>query len=117
MTKYQKRISGPLLDRIDIHVEVPEVDYEKLSSDRVGESSASIRERVQAAREWQRVHFDGSEIVYNSDMRVAEVRKFCKLDEAGDNLVRAADEPIKSISARVPSSVEASTHDCRFGWE
>ena len=50
VTKYQKRISGPMLDRIDIHVEVPEVDYEKLSSDRVGESSASIRERVQAAR-------------------------------------------------------------------
>ena len=50
MTKYQKRISGPMLDRIDIHIEVPRVDYEKLSSDRLGESSVSIRERVQAAR-------------------------------------------------------------------
>jgi magnesium chelatase family protein len=53
VTRYQKRISGPLLDRIDIHIEVPRVDREKLSSDRLGESSASIRERVQAARERQ----------------------------------------------------------------
>jgi len=79
-----------LLDRIDIHIEVPEVDYEKLSDDRMGESSASICERVQAAREWQGVRFEGSDIVCNSDMRVAEVRQFCKLDEAGDNLVHQA---------------------------
>jgi magnesium chelatase family protein len=99
VTKYQKRISGPLLDRIDIHVEVPEVDYEKLSSDRVGESSASIRRRVQAARERQRVRFEGTDIVCNSDMRVAEVRQFCKLDEAGDSLVRQAMSQL-NLSAR-----------------
>jgi magnesium chelatase family protein len=99
VTKYQKRISGPLLDRIDIHVEVPEVDYEKLSSDRVGESSASIRERVQVARERQRIRFEGSNIVCNSDMRVAEVRQFCKLDEAGDSLVRQAMSQL-NLSAR-----------------
>jgi len=51
VTKYQKRISGPLLDRIDIHIEVPRVDYEKLSGDRMGESSEAIRARVQAARD------------------------------------------------------------------
>jgi predicted ATPase with chaperone activity len=50
VTKYQKRISGPLLDRIDIHIEVPRVDYEKLSNNWVGESSASIKKRVQVAR-------------------------------------------------------------------
>ena len=99
VTKYQKRISGPMLDRIDIHIEVPRVDYEKLSSDRLGESSTSIRERVQAARERQRVRFEGSDIVCNSDMRVAEVRKFCKLDEAGDSLVRAAMSQL-NLSAR-----------------
>jgi len=49
--RYQKRISGPLLDRIDIHIEVPRVDYDKLSSDRLGESSADIRKRVEAARQ------------------------------------------------------------------
>ena len=99
MTKYQKRISGPTLDRIDIHVEVPRVDYEKLSSDRLGESSASIQERVQAARERQRIRLEGSDIVCNSDMRVAEVRQFCKLDEAGDSLVRQAMSQL-NLSAR-----------------
>jgi magnesium chelatase family protein len=113
VTKYQKRISGPMLDRIDIHIEVPRVDYEKLSSDRLGETSASIRERVQAARERQRVRFGvrslptsaqsqetlQSTITCNSDMRVAEVRQFCKLDEAGDNLVRAAMSQL-NLSAR-----------------
>jgi magnesium chelatase family protein len=99
VTKYQKRISGPLLDRIDIHVEVPEVDYEKLSSDRVGESSASIRERVQSARERRRVRFEGTDVVCNSDMRVAEVRQLCKLDEAGDGLVRAEMSQL-NLSAR-----------------
>ena len=99
VTKYQKRISGPMLDRIDIHVEAPRVDYETLSSDRLGESSASIRERVQAARERQRDRFEGTDIVCNSDMRVAEVRQFCKLNEAGDNLVRQAMSQL-NLSAR-----------------
>ena len=99
VTKYQKRISGPMLDRIDIHVEVPRVDYEKLSSDRLGESSTSIQERVQAARERQKTRFEGTDIFCNSDMRVAEVRQFCKLDEAGDNLVRQAMSQL-NLSAR-----------------
>ncbi|GAB4417934.1 MAG: YifB family Mg chelatase-like AAA ATPase [Anaerolineales bacterium] len=99
VTKYQKRISGPMLDRIDIHIEVPRVDYEKLSSDRLGESSASIRERVQAARERQRIRFEGLEVVSNSDMRVGEVRQFCKLDEEGERLMRSAMSQLQ-LSAR-----------------
>ena len=58
VTKYQKRISGPLLDRIDIHIEVPRVEYEKLSDDRLGEPSAAIQARVEAARQRQRERFD-----------------------------------------------------------
>ena len=100
VTKYQKRISGPMLDRIDIHIEVPHVDYEKLSSDRLGEPSAAIRARVQAARDIQKGRFTQSTgIVCNADMRVAEVRKFCKLDEAGERLVRAAMSQL-NLSAR-----------------
>ena len=102
VTKYQKRISGPLLDHIDIHTEVPRVDYQKLSSDRLGESSETIRNRVQAARDIQRRRFskDGSSgIICNADMRVAEVRQFCKLDEAGESLIRAAMGQMK-LSAR-----------------
>lgn len=107
VTKYQKRISGPMLDRIDIHIEVPRVDYAKLSSDRLGEPSADIRQRVQAARQRQLERFNSqsqetlhsSGIVCNADMRVAEVRQFCKLDETGDNLIRAAMSQL-NLSAR-----------------
>jgi magnesium chelatase family protein len=83
--KYQKRISGPMLDRIDIHIEVPRVDYEKLSGDRVGESSASIRARVQVARNIQQLRFTNyqSDIICNADMRVGEIRQFCKLQDEG----------------------------------
>ena len=91
VTKYQKKISGPLLDRIDIHIEVPRVEYAKLSGDRMGESSETIRARVQSARDMQHHRFTNpdsrisksgsSEIVCNADMLVGEVRKFCKLDE------------------------------------
>ena len=88
-----------MLDRIDIHIEVPRVDYDKLSSDRLGEPSAAIRERVQTARQRQLERFALSGIICNADMRVAEVRKFCKLDETGDNLVRAAMSQL-NLSAR-----------------
>lgn len=95
VTKYQKRISGPMLDRIDIHIEVPRVDYEKLSTDRMGESSETIRKRVQAARDVQQARFSKTDshsplITCNADMRLAEIRQFCKLDEAGENLIRTA---------------------------
>jgi len=72
--------------RIDIHIEVPRVDYEKLSGDRVGESSGTIRARVQAARDIQNKRFSNhgsSDIVCNADMRVGEIRQFCKLQDEG----------------------------------
>ena len=113
ITRYQKRISGPLLDRIDIHIEVPRVDYEKLSDDRLGEPSAAIQQRVEAARQRQRERYrtntDDAEvesgrqkegamhlesaahtITSNADMRPAEVRQYCQLDEAGASLMRSA---------------------------
>ena len=74
---------------MDIHIEVPRVNYEKLSSDRLGESSADIRARVESARARQRLRFaEAVNVVSNSDMRVAEVRQFCKLDESSESLVR-----------------------------
>jgi len=99
VSKYQRRISGPLLDRIDIHIEVPRVDYEKLSERRVGESSAQVRARVEAARQRQRARLDGSEVVCNSDMRPAEVRKFCDLNDACRSLMKAAMNQL-NLSAR-----------------
>ncbi len=101
VTKYRKRISGPLLDRIDIHIEVPRVDYEKLSSERVGESSATIRARVHAARDIQRkrISSSSSDIICNADMRVGEIRQFCKILDAGQSLMRAAMNQL-NLSAR-----------------
>ena len=102
VTKYQKRISGPLLDRIDIHIEVPRVDYEKLSGDRVGESSETIRARVQAARDIQNKRFsngDSKDIICNADMRVGQIRQFCKLDDQNQSLMRSAMTQL-NLSAR-----------------
>ena len=75
VTRYQKRISGPLLDRIDIHVEVPRVEYEKLSDDRLGEPSAAVRTRVETAR------FESTKLLANADMGPGEVRDLCRLDD------------------------------------
>ncbi len=99
VTRYQKRISGPLLDRIDIHVEVPRVDYQKLTDERRGEPSAAIRARVERAREIQRRRFAGTPLTANAEMGPAELRQFCPLDEAGRSLLRAAMQQLQ-MSAR-----------------
>jgi magnesium chelatase family protein len=99
VSRYQKRISGPLLDRIDIHIEVPRVEYEKLSDDRLGEPSAAIRARVEAARARQRQRFQGSRLLTNADMGPGEVREHCRLDGAGKSLLRAAMQQLH-MSAR-----------------
>jgi magnesium chelatase family protein len=115
ITRYQKRISGPLLDRIDIHIEVPQVAYDKLSSQRLGETSAAIQMRVEAARLRQRQRFEptfttnpgttnpgegpNNLITCNSDMRPAEVRQFCQLDESGRALMKTAMNQLQ-LSAR-----------------
>ncbi len=95
ITTYQKRISGPLLDRIDIHVQVPRVDYDKLSDQRYGEPSEVIRARVEAARQIQRLRFQqggqaAAGILCNADMRTADLREYCALDDVSQNLMRAA---------------------------
>lgn len=77
--KYQKRLSGPLLDRIDLHIDVPRLSYEKMSEDPKAESSSKIRERVNRARNVQRARLSGART--NSEMNVMEIRKFCKLGQ------------------------------------
>jgi magnesium chelatase family protein len=90
VARYQKRISGPLIDRIDIHVEVPRVNYDKLASERQGEPSSAVRERVTAARVRQSERFKHTRLLTNADMGPAEVRRFCQLDGAGQRLMQAA---------------------------
>ena len=101
VSRYQKRISGPLLDRIDIFVEVPRVDYEKLSSDAVGETSEAVRGRVEGARHVQSTRFQGTRFICNAEMTPTEVREFCQahLDEQAQSLLRLAMAQL-ALSAR-----------------
>lgn len=100
--RYQQRISGPLMDRIDIHVDVPRVPFQKLADLAEGESSATIRGRVEAARQVQEARFASlgkANLLVNGDMGPAEVQRFCQLDEDGRNLMRAAMQQM-NLSAR-----------------
>lgn len=99
VTRYQKRISGPLLDRIDIHVDVPRVDFEKLSSDRTGEASMGVRERVECARKRQRERFQGTPFACNADMGPGEIRVYAVPDDAGKSLISQAMKQV-GLSAR-----------------
>lgn len=90
ITRYQKRISGPLMDRIDLHVEVPRVEYEKLTSGRRGEPSEQIRQRVEKARQIQAERFKAHTLYANADMGPSEVRTLCQLDDTGNRLMRSA---------------------------
>jgi magnesium chelatase family protein len=86
----QKRNSGPLMDRIDIHMQVPRVEFAKLRDLRPGETSAEVRVRVEAAREHQRKRFTGISIASNPDMHPAQIRKCCVLDDACQALMKTA---------------------------
>ncbi|MDP3767612.1 MAG: ATP-binding protein [Dehalococcoidia bacterium] len=101
VSRYQKRISGPLLDRIDIFVEVPRVEYEKLAADTAGQASEVIRERVERARHVQAERFAGGRLLSNAEMTPTEVRQHCQsvLDEQAQSLLRLAMTQL-SLSAR-----------------
>ncbi|RMF54560.1 MAG: ATP-binding protein, partial [Calditrichaeota bacterium] len=89
--RYISRISGPLLDRIDIHIEVPAVRYQDLASESGGEKSEVIRERVQKAREIQLQRFkDSKHLFCNADMQSKDIRKHCQVDERGQQLLKMA---------------------------
>lgn len=100
MQRYLGKISGPLLDRIDIHIEVTPVPFEKLSDERKGESSVNIRKRVTKARAVQTKRFEDSEVVhYNAQMNTKQIRKYCKLDASSMQLLKTAMERL-NLSAR-----------------
>ncbi|WP_339654228.1 YifB family Mg chelatase-like AAA ATPase [uncultured Maribacter sp.] len=100
MQRYLSKISGPLLDRIDIHIEVTPVPFEKLSEERKGEGSVEIRKRVTSAREIQTLRFTELENVhYNAQMNTKQIRLYCKLDEKSKSLLKNAMERL-NLSAR-----------------
>jgi magnesium chelatase family protein len=90
VARYQKRVSGPFIDRVDIFVEVPHIDYEKLADDRLGEKSEKAQARVEAARLIQRARFNGTRLSCNAEMTPTEVREFCQAEEGAQSLLKAA---------------------------
>jgi magnesium chelatase family protein len=97
--QYQGRISGPLWDRIDIHIEVPAVRYRDLTSAHTGESSAAIKARVKHARNMQEERFEGTETSGNARMTDGELKKYCSLDTESQQLIEMAIEKL-GLSAR-----------------
>lgn len=102
--RYLGKLSGPLVDRIDMHVEVPAVPYRELRTDRDGTDSATIRAQVMAARNRQRERFGQDCTILNGTMRPRQVRKFCKLDETGELILRQAMTEL-GLSARAHDKV------------
>lgn len=90
VTRYQKKISGPLMDRIDIFLDIPRIDYEKLTDDSLSEQSVQVRQRVQNARQFQLDRFKGTDLTSNADMTASEVKQFCSIDAAAQALLRTA---------------------------
>jgi magnesium chelatase family protein len=90
VSRYQRRISGPFIDRVDIFVEVPHIDYEKLADNRRGETSEKVQARVTAARVRQLQRFNGTKLTSNAEMTPTEIREFCHVEESAQSLLQAA---------------------------
>ena len=102
--RYRTRISGPLLDRIDIQVEVPAVRYKELADHTAGESSADIRARVDRARAVQLARFHGRKIFCNAQMSPRDLKRFCRVETAAEKLLEAAMTKL-GLSARAYTRV------------
>jgi len=97
--KYQKKVSGPILDRIDLHIDVPRVETDKLTSDSSAESSENIKKRVEKARTVQAARFQGTTKVTNSEMTASDIKEYCKLSKESMELLKSAIERLY-LSAR-----------------
>ncbi len=97
--QYRRKVSGPLLDRIDLHVEVPRVKYERLASEALSESSAEIRKRIDVAREIQKRRFEGLGFLINSEMKAKDLKVFCELSLACQDTLKLAVQKY-NLSAR-----------------
>ena len=102
--RYRAKISGPLLDRIDIQVEVDGVDYDALISSETAETSAAVKARADGARKIQRERFLGSKVVVNAEMSEKETRVYCQLTDEGESVLREAFETLH-LSARARSRI------------
>ena len=102
--RYRNRISSPLLDRLDIHIEMTEVNFSDLTSKAAGESSASVRERVTRARKLQKARYEADGILFNSQLNTPLMRKYCRMEPDAEELLHTAYERLK-LSARAYTRV------------
>jgi magnesium chelatase family protein len=104
LQRYQTRLSGPLLDRIDLHIEVPRVPHKDLTDPRDAEASAAIRIRVEAARQLQRQRLAPFGLYSNSRMQARHIRRFCPVDDSGQELLEMVTDRL-GLSARTYSRI------------
>ena len=90
INNYKKKLSGPILDRIDLQIEVPRLNFEKITDNSPAEKSEVVRERIAKAREIQAKRFKNKQIFTNAEMTNQDLKKFCQVDEAGKNLLKEA---------------------------
>jgi magnesium chelatase family protein len=102
--QYQARISGPLLDRIDIHIEVPSVRYRDLTAKSSGESSGALKERIGRARSMQKKRFEDQNVQFNARMSDKQIKVYCTIDEDSQKLIEMAIEKL-GLSARAYTKV------------
>ena len=102
--RYRKRISGPILDRIDLHIEVPRIKYEELAKDEVAEASEKVRARIEKARQVQGKRYLDGIISINSEMRPQDIKKYCQIDEPSNQLLKSAVNQF-NLSARAYSRI------------
>ncbi len=95
VARYQKRISGPLLDRIDIHIEVPRIKHAEIEDGKDGESSKDVRQRVANARKIQQERFKGTSLITNSEMSSNDIQNFCKMEDSAKDLLKNAIEQLR----------------------
>ena len=100
ISNYRKKISGPIMDRIDMHIEVPRINFEKLSDDNKTENSKAIKQRVQKARNLQQQRFKNSPFITNSEMTSEAVKQYCEIDDISKKILKNAVEQMH-LSARV----------------
>lgn len=99
ISRYRRKISGPLLDRIDLHIDVPAVKYDKLTGEKTGEGSETVKVRVQKARQIQLERFQNENVKTNSEMTLPQMKKYCQLEEEGQQILRTAVSNLR-LSAR-----------------
>ena len=115
VSMYRRKMSGPLMDRMDLFIEVPAVKYEKLTSEVSENQSDMVREKIERAREKQKIRFSADKILTNSEMQIPEIKKYCGHDEKSQELLKKYVDFGKIVSQGIPPNFKSFQNNCRLG--